>query len=283
MKPAWLNKKINLKSCSGLKELLRDLQVNTVCEQAMCPNMGECFSRNEATFLILGANCTRMCSFCNIKKSKPLELDLGEPNRVAQAVSRLNLRHVVITSVTRDDLADGGAGIFAQTVRLINQECLGVTVEVLIPDFKLSLDALAAVVKSNPQIIAHNVETVPSLYQAVRQGSDYLRSLKVLSSLKEISPLIKTKSGLMLGLGEKKEEVISVMRNLRSAGCDFLSLGQYLAPSQKHYPVKEYVAPEQFDFYKEEGKRLGFLYIQSSPYVRSSYMAADYLSSGILG
>ena len=278
MKPAWLNKKIDLKSCSALKEALRDLRLNTVCEQAMCPNIGECFSHNLATFLILGRYCTRMCSFCNIEKKKPLLVDLDEPVRVAEAVRRFSLKHVVITSVTRDDLDDGGAGIFAKTVSCIKQTSPGVAIEVLIPDFKLSLDALREVAGSCPHIIAHNIETVPSLYRVARQGANYARSLSVLRIIKKISPELKTKSGLMLGLGEKKEEVISVMEDLRSVDCDFLSIGQYLAPSQKHYPVKEYIAPEQFDYFKEKGKRLGFLHIQSSPYVRSSYMAAEYLS-----
>ena len=254
------------------------MRLDTVCEQAMCPNIGECFSRNVATFLILGRNCTRMCSFCNIGKAQPLEPDLDEPNRVAQAVARLGLKHVVITSVTRDDLADGGAGIFAKTVLSIKRNSPDVTIEVLIPDFKLSQSSLKVVVESGPQIIAHNIETVPSLYQVVRQGADYLRSLDLLRIIKEASPALKTKTGLMLGLGEKEEEVTAVMEDLRSVRCDFLSIGQYLAPSQAHYPVKEYIAPEQFDYYKEKGRKLGFLHIESSPYVRSSYMAAEYLS-----
>jgi len=277
MKPAWLNKKINFKSCSELKRALRDLRLNTVCEQAMCPNIGECFARNEATFLILGRNCTRMCSFCNIKKEKPLPADFDEPVRVAAAVERFGLKHVVITSVTRDDLEDGGAGIFAQTVLSIKQMAPDVAVELLIPDFKLSLEALRVVVESKPQIIAHNIETVPSLYRVARQGADYARSLSLLRMIKKISPKLKTKSGLMLGLGEKEAEVIAAMEDLRAVDCDFLSIGQYLAPSQMHYPVKEYIPPEKFDYYKEKGACLGFLHIQSSPYVRSSYRAADYL------
>ncbi|MDD5108245.1 MAG: lipoyl synthase [Candidatus Omnitrophica bacterium] len=278
MRPAWLNKKISLQNCSVMKRALRDLRVETVCEQAMCPNMGECFARNEATFLILGRSCTRMCSFCNINKSAPIAPDLDEPNRVAQAVRELGLKHVVITSVTRDDLVDGGAGIFAQTVLCVKQKSPNVLIEILIPDFKLSLDALGVVVESGPHIIAHNIETVPSLYRLVRQGANYARSFSLLRTLKKISPTLKTKSGLMLGLGEKEEEVILVMEHLRSVDCDFLSIGQYLAPSKQHYPVKEYVRPAQFDYYKEKGNELGFLHIESAPYVRSSYMAARYLS-----
>jgi len=278
MKPVWLDKKINLKSCSAMKEILRNLGVETVCEQALCPNMGECFTRNEATFLILGRNCTRRCSFCNIKRSKPLEPDLNEPGRVAQAVKYLSLKHVVITSVTRDDLTDGGAGIFAQTVTRIREKSSQVRIETLIPDFGLSWDALKIVADSKPDIIAHNLETVPSLYQQVRQGADYLGSLSLLRMINQISPGVKIKSGLMLGLGEKEEEILLVMQDLRSVGCDFLSIGQYLAPSKQHYPVKDYIAPEQFDYYKEKGRQLGFLHIESAPYARSSYMASNYLS-----
>ena len=236
------------------------------------------FSAKVATFLILGRNCTRNCSFCNIQKVKPLPVDRDEPQRVALAVAQLGLKHVVITSVTRDDLADGGAEIFANTVNQINQKVSGVTVELLIPDFGFSLDALKTVVDSHPQIIAHNLETVPSLYKIVRQGADYSNSLNLLRKIKEISPQLKTKSSLMLGLGEKAQEVFLVMNDLRSVECDLLSLGQYLAPSKKHYPVKEYIRPGVFQDYKEKAKQLGFLHIESGPYVRSSYLAAGYLS-----
>lgn len=278
MKPAWLNKKINLKDCLVMKQDLRNLGVETVCEQAMCPNMGECFSAKTATFLILGKNCTRNCRFCNIQKADPLAVDEQEPEKVAQAVRQLGLKHVVITSVTRDDLSDGGADIFAQTVNCIREKLPNVSVEILIPDFGFSLAALEIVAKAKPDIIAHNLETVPSLYRQVRQGSDYLRSLGVLRVLKEISPQLKTKSGLMLGLGEKMDEVLAVMQDLRSVHCDLLSIGQYLAPSKQHYPVKDYILPEQFDDYRQKAKEFGFLHIQSAPYVRSSYLAAQYLS-----
>ncbi|MCX5665720.1 MAG: lipoyl synthase [Candidatus Omnitrophica bacterium] len=276
MKPSWLNKKIQLGSCSEMKSLLRDMNLETVCEVASCPNIGECFSRSHATFLILGKQCTRSCSFCNVVKGRPLPPDAEEPARVAMAVKKLALKHVVITSVTRDDLMDGGAGIFADTVRHIRKSTSQVTIELLIPDFKLSLDSLRAVALSGPDIIAHNVETVPSLYRSVRQGSDYRRSLDVLTAIKKISQGLKTKSGIMLGLGEKEAEVITVMADLRAARCDFLSIGQYLAPSKLHYPVKEYVAPEQFAYYKEKGLSMGFSHIESGPYVRSSYMASEY-------
>ena len=278
MKPAWLNKKISLKDCSVMKQTLRSLRVETVCEQAMCPNIGECFSRKTATFLILGRNCTRRCGFCNVQKAKPLPVDRDEPERVAQAVGQLGLKHVVITSVTRDDLSDGGAEIFVQTIRLIRKKLPQVKIETLIPDFGLSVDALKIVVDAKPDIIAHNLETVPLLYKTVRQGADYRGSLGLLGMLKKFAPQLKTKSGLMLGLGEKTDEVLAVMRDLRSVECDLLSIGQYLAPSQKHYPVKDYISLEQFDYYKEKARELGFLHIQSAPYVRSSYLAAEYLA-----
>lgn len=277
-KPEWLNKKISFKDCVAMKQVLRSLRVETVCEQAICPNIGECFSAKIATFLILGKNCTRMCSFCNIQKDKPLPVDENEPERVTQAIGRLSLKHVVITSVTRDDLSDGGAGIFAQTVKQIREKLPQVKIEILIPDFGFSEDALKIVLDARPDIIAHNLETVPSLYKIVRQGADYSGSLNLLGRINKMDLGIKIKSGLMLGLGESQAEVLAVMQDLRSVGCDLLSIGQYLAPSQKHYPVKEYVSLKQFADYKEKAKVLGFLHVQSAPYVRSSYMAAEYLS-----
>ena len=277
MKPTWLNKRINLGACADVKQLLRDLRVETVCEQALCPNMGECFGRKEATFLILGRNCTRMCSFCNVEKANPSPVDLDEPRRVAEAVESLSLKHVVITSVTRDDLLDGGASVFKDTVLNIRKKNPKIAIELLIPDFRLSFAALTIAATSGADIIAHNVETVPSLYSNVRQGADYLRSLEVLKIVKELSPQTKIKSGIMLGLGETEEEVCAVMKDLRLVGCDFLSIGQYLAPSSRHYPVKEYISPQKFDNYKNKGEDLGFLHIESAPYVRSSYAAAEYL------
>ena len=277
MKPAWLNKKINLGACTGMKRTLRNLGVETVCEQAMCPNMGECFARSEATFLILGTQCTRLCSFCNVKKGAPAPPDPAEPQRVAVAVERLGLRHVVITSVTRDDLADGGAAAFTETVTRVRRQSPRTTIEVLIPDFQLCSEALQAVADASPDIIAHNLETVPSLYQWVRQGSDYKRSLEVLRLVKVFAPSRKTKSGLMLGMGETQEEVTVVMKDLRAANCDFLSLGQYLAPGIENFPVKEYITPEQFDLYGEQARAMGFAHVESAPYVRSSYAAGDYL------
>lgn len=277
-RPAWLKKKIDLSSLSSTKNLLRDLKLETVCEQALCPNIGECFACAQATFLILGTQCTRSCSFCNVAKGAPGPLDESEPARVGQAVKALGLRHVVVTSVTRDDLVDGGAGIFAKTVLEIRKNVPAAKIEILIPDFKLSLEALRCVIESSPDIIAHNVETVPSLYQTVRKGSNYQRSLEVLRNIKSISPRIKTKSGIMLGLGEEGDEVLGVLSDLRNALCDFLSIGHYLAPSAKHHSVVEYIAPDQFDYYKKEALGLGFLHVASGPYVRSSYMAEEYLS-----
>jgi lipoic acid synthetase len=276
-RPYWLDKKIDLGAYSGMKHKLRSLGVETVCEQAMCPNAGECFGRGEATFLILGKNCTRACSFCNVDKSDPFPPDKDEPWRVAEAVARFKLKHVVVTSVTRDDLPDGGAEIFTETVLSIRNISPETTIEILIPDFKLSTGSLNMVASSLPDIIAHNIETVPSLYSTVRKGSDYVRSLGVLKVLKGISADIKTKSGVMLGLGESEEELYNVMRDLRSVGCDFLSIGQYLAPSKRHHPVKDYVAPEKFRIYREKGFELGFRHVESGPYVRSSYMAKAYV------
>jgi lipoic acid synthetase len=275
-KPEWLNKKISLGACSQVKELLKDMRLHTVCEEALCPNMGECFARRQATFIILGAVCTRSCRFCGISKGRPLPADSSEPKRVAEAVSRLGLNHAVITSVTRDDLADGGAALFAETVSCV-RSLGGVSVETLIPDFKAERSSLRVLAEASPDIIAHNVETVPALYGRVRpNGAVYERSLEVLRILKETVPRIPLKSGLMLGLGEKKDEVLAVFDDLVSAGCEFLSIGQYLAPSKEHFPVQEYIKPEAFEEYREAALARGFAFVKSGPYVRSSYCASDY-------
>ena len=277
-RPPWLNKKINLKVCHNLKMLLRDLNLHTICEEASCPNISECFSKGTVTFLILGNICTRNCRFCGVKKGKPSPVDKEEPERVAEGVRRLNIRHVVITSVTRDDLPDGGAEQFAQTIISIKKRIEKITIEVLIPDFKGNKESIGKVVEANPDIIGHNVETVPRLYPDVRQAADYSRSLNVLKTVKELSNSIYTKSGLMLGLGEKEEEVIEVFKSLRGVDCDFLSLGQYLSPNLKAYPVKEYIHPDKFNDYRKRALSLGFLYVASGPYVRSSYLAEEYLN-----
>ena len=261
--------------------MLKPLSLNTVCREAGCPNISECFSKGEATFMILGKVCTRNCSFCGVEKGEPSKLDPQEPERVAEAVHRLKLRHAVITSVTRDDLDDGGAEAFVETILAIREKVSGVTVEVLIPDFKGDRRSVRKVVEARPDIIGCNVETVPGFYKEVRPEADYRLSLELLRAVKEFSngKRIFTKSGLMLGLGESEEELLSAFSDLRNAECDFLSLGQYLAPSSSHYPVKEYITPRKFLYYKDQALEAGFLYAASGPYVRSSYRASEYLNS----
>jgi lipoic acid synthetase len=274
-KPEWLRKKINQGEQAGMRRLLGELHLNTVCQQALCPNISECFSCGQATFLILGTNCTRQCSFCNVEKTAPLPVDPHEPARIAEAVQRLKLSHVVITSPTRDDLPDGGALIYAATVAAIRSASPETRIELLIPDLQSDPDSLRCVVTSQPDIIAHNVETVPRLYH-VRSGADYRRSLEVLRICRELAPMISTKSGIMLGMGEQDEEVRQVMRDLCAVGCRYLSIGQYLAPSREHYPVQEYIRPELFERLREAGLELGFSHVESGPYVRSSYHAGEY-------
>ena len=274
-KPEWLRKKVNQGEQAGMRQLLGELRLNTVCQQALCPNISECFSCGQATFLILGANCTRQCSFCNIEKSSPLPVDPDETVRVAAAVQRLNLSHVVITSPTRDDLPDGGASIYSAAVSAIRAASPGTRIELLIPDLQADPASLSCIVASQPDIIAHNVETVPRLYH-VRSGADYHRSLNVLRLCRELGPEIGTKSGIMLGMGENPDEVTQVMQDLRAVGCQYFSIGQYLAPSRKHYPVQAYIRPEEFDRLRDEGLELGFSHVESGPYVRSSYHAGEY-------
>lgn len=278
-KPEWLQKKINPAAHAEMEGLLGELRLHTVCQEARCPNITECFRERQATFLILGADCTRLCSFCNVTKKTPLPPDAGEPARVAEAVARLRLAHVVITSPTRDDLVDGGAGHYAETIAAIRSVSLVTTVELLIPDFQGSAESLRAVVAAAPDIIGHNVETVPRLYH-IRAGADYGRSLAVLGTLKALAPAGKTKSGIMLGLGEAEEEVLQVMADLREVGCSYLSLGQYLAPSRGHHAVHEFVRPEVFERLREKGEAMGFAHVESGPYVRSSYHAAHYGAEG---
>lgn len=275
-KPEWLRKKVRQGDQSEMQRLLGELRLNTVCQQALCPNISECFSCGQATFLILGKNCTRQCSFCNVEKTVPLAVDREEPGRVAEAVSRLKLSHVVITSPTRDDLPDGGADLYAATVAAIRAASPATRIELLIPDFQGDLRCLEIVTAARPDIIAHNLETVPRLYQ-IRSGADYGRSLKVLHRCGELAPEIRIKSGIMLGMGETEEEVLKVLRHLRGVGCDYLSIGQYLAPSRRHYPVQEYVPPERFDTLRDAALGLGFSHVESGPYVRSSYHAGKYV------
>ncbi|MCF7908020.1 MAG: lipoyl synthase [Candidatus Omnitrophica bacterium] len=279
-KPAWLKKNINLSLNHKLKTRLRNLSLNTVCEESRCPNISECFSKQVATFLILGDVCTRGCSFCLIGKGKPGQLDFNEPQRIAQAAKLLNLNYLVITSPTRDDLLDGGAAIFVETVREILALDPKKRVELLIPDFLGKKDSIEKVVESGAETIAHNLETVPKLYKKVRKGASYRRSLFVLETTKKLNQRIFTKTGLMFGLGEKEKEVKRVLADLNSIGCDFLTLGQYLPPSRNNYPLKSYVHPDTFDYFKNYALKLGFKNVISGPYVRSSYMA-HLMSSGL--
>lgn len=274
-KPEWLRKRVNTADQTRMLRLLEELRLNTVCRQALCPNISECFGCNQATFLILGTSCTRSCSFCNVDKSQPVAPDQGEPLRVAQAVARLGLSHVVITSPTRDDLADGGAGIYADTVRAIRAGTDATTIELLIPDFGGSGQSLETVLASGPGIMAHNLETVPRLYH-IRAGAEYSRSLELLRRCGASEPAVRVKSGIMLGLGEEEREVLELFRDLRAAGCVYLSIGQYLAPSRRHYPVQEYVTPERFDYLRDRAREMGFIHVESGPYVRSSYHASRY-------
>lgn len=275
--PDWLKKRINPgDEFRKTEKILKDLELNTVCQAAHCPNIGECFSRGTATFMILGRYCTRNCRFCDVKhKDKPAAVDQKEPERIAEAAARLNLEHVVITSVTRDDLDDGGSQQFVRVVEAIKDIDSSISVEVLTPDFKGDKSDIKRVVKSNPEVYNHNLETVPRLYEKVRAGADYKRSLQVLKTVKEINSNIISKSGIMLGLGEKEREVISVMDDLIDTGCDILTIGQYLQPSKNHIEVKSFVTPEQFEKYKEIGEEMGFEIVVSGPLVRSSFQAKE--------
>ena len=273
-KPEW----IKIKKPMGLhntKRILRSYGLSTVCEEARCPNIGECFSRPTATFMILGSKCTRNCGFCSVKSSIPEPLDPEEPRRVAMAAKEMGLRYVVITSVTRDDLSDGGAGHFAETVSCVRRYLPETKVEILTPDFKGNLNSLNTALNSRPDVFNHNVETVPRLYQAVRPLAGYRRSLYILEYVKKAAPEIYTKSGLMLGLGEGLDEVIDVLRELRSIGCDIITIGQYLRPSRFKLPVIEYIRPEIFEELRLKALSMGFKYVASAPFVRSSMNAEE--------
>ncbi|GLI57887.1 lipoyl synthase [Propionigenium maris DSM 9537] len=280
-KPQWLRIKIpNNGGNRRVEKLMDDLSLNTVCREANCPNRAECYSKGTATFMILGRNCTRGCRFCNVRSAEPQCVDEREPARVARAVKEMGLRYVVVTSVTRDDLPDGGASQFRRTIEEIKKINRDVAVEVLIPDFQGSLNSLVDVLEPLPEILNHNIETVPRLYEEVRPEADYERSLELIRRAKEIDGRVKTKSGIMLGLGETREEVVEVFRDLRRNGCDFLTLGQYLAPSKEHLPVREYVTPEDFNWYREKALELGFEGVASDPLVRSSYKAWELYEGG---
>jgi lipoic acid synthetase len=277
-KPPWLRVRgPSEKHLSAMKSMLDDLHLHTVCESAICPNVGTCFAKGTATFMILGDICTRNCGFCSVKHSTPLPVDPEEPLHVAQAAKKLNLKHVVITSVTRDDLPDGGAKQFAETIHQINRLLPGASTDVLIPDLRESKENLKIVTDAKPTILAHNLETVPGLYKTARQYSSYKASLKILDWSKELDPDIYTKSGIMLGLGETRKEVLHTMQDLRKVKCDFLTIGQYLRPTPKNVEVYEYIHPDIFDHYKEEGERMGFAYVASAPFVRSSFHAEEAL------
>jgi lipoyl synthase len=263
-------------STDALERLRPYLQgAHTVCESAQCPNRGDCFSHGAATFMLLGDVCTRNCGFCAVTSGVPALPDPTEPELIARAIAGLGLRYAVLTSVTRDDLPDGGAGVFAAALRVIHSASPGCRVETLIPDFQGDGASLQTVLEAKPAVLNHNLETVPRLYPQVRPQATYARSLRLLAKVKELRPATPTKSGLMLGLGETEAEVIAVMRDLRSAGCDLLTLGQYLRPSLAHLPVAEYLPPEVFDVYQRRGLEMGFAYVASAPLVRSSYAAAE--------
>ncbi len=277
--PSWIRRRFPpQEEWERVQKLLRTLTLHTVCESARCPNMGECFRRGTATFLILGNTCTRSCRFCAVEKGTPESPDPKEPERVAEAARQLGLKHVVVTSVTRDDLPDGGAGHFAATIKAIRERLPQATVEVLIPDFLGREEALDIVLAAHPDVLNHNVETVPRLYPLVRPQANYGRSLWLLRRAKEKVPDLLTKSGLMVGLGETKEEVRAVLRDLREALCDIVTIGQYLRPSARHLPVSAYIPPEEFEDYREYAFRLGFLGVASGPFVRSSYRAEEFVT-----
>jgi lipoic acid synthetase len=275
-KPDWLKIRLESgKNLSSVKAVLSRLSLNTVCSAANCPNKMECFNRGTATFLIMGDVCTRRCRFCNIDAGKPSPLDPQEPGRIADAAEELGLKHVVITSVTRDDLADGGAGHYAKTVAAVRERTPGVRIEVLIPDFQGDETALRTVLHAGPDILNHNVETVPRLYRDVRPQAEYTRSIELLRRSSTYAPQIITKSGIMAGLGETEDEVLSVLQDLQDAGCAMLTIGQYLPPSSRHYPVQEYVEPARFAAYRKAAYGLGFKAVASAPLVRSSYHAEE--------
>ena len=275
--PPWLKAKApGHPNYLDIKHLIADLRLNTVCESAQCPNIGECWGQRTATFMILGDICTRSCGFCAIKTGRPVGLDEGEPERVAAAIAHLDLRHAVITSVNRDELPDGGAEIFARTITAVHQRCPQTSVEVLIPDFKGDWDALATVMAAGPDILNHNIECPPSLYYKMRPQAQYDRSLELLRRAHEMGPA-PTKSGMMLGAGETRDEIAQSIRDLAAAECAILTLGQYLSPSPNHVPVERFVDPDEFAAWRHFALELGFRHVESGPLVRSSYHAADQL------
>jgi lipoic acid synthetase len=283
-RPGWIRAPAPTgENYQDVRTLIESLRLHTVCESARCPNVGECWNHRTATFMILGNVCTRRCGFCAISKGGPLPVDYDEPRRVAEAAAALNLRYAVVTSVNRDDRKDGGAELFALTIRAIRERQPGCKVEVLIPDFQGSHAAMDMVIDAAPDVLNHNTETVPRLYRQVRLGARYERSLEILAYSKKVRPDIPTKSGVMLGLGELIDEVLQVMRDLRAHDVDILTIGQYLRPSQKHLPVIRYATPEEFADLRRAGQEMGFAHVESGPLVRSSYHAAEGHAAGITG
>ncbi|MBN9543193.1 MAG: lipoyl synthase [Alphaproteobacteria bacterium] len=275
-KPEWIRVKAPIsREYNATRDLIKNLKLNTVCEEAACPNIGECWAQKHATVMILGSVCTRACRFCNVETGMPDKLDPHEPERLAEAVGKLGLEHVVITSVDRDDLPDGGAKHFAECITKIRQSSPNTTIEVLTPDFLRKDGALEIVVEARPDVYNHNIETVPSLYHRIRPGAKYFHSLNLLYKVKELDPTIFTKSGIMVGLGETDEEIVQVMDDLRAANVDFMTIGQYLQPTPKHAEVTRFVTPEQFNNLGRLARVKGFLMVASSPLTRSSYHAGD--------
>jgi len=275
-KPAWIRVKApGTNAFDGTRQTLRRHNLHTVCEEAACPNIGECWSKRHATVMIMGDVCTRACAFCNVATGKPAPLDPDEPMRTGQAIAELGLTHVVVTSVDRDDLADGGATHFARAIAAIRKAAPDTTIEVLTPDFMRKTHALELVLKAHPDVFNHNIETVPSLYRRIRPGADFIHSASLLKEAKRLDPAVFTKSGLMVGLGETDDEVERVMDDLRAADVDFLTIGQYLQPTRKHAAVDRFVTPERFADYKRLAEAKGFLLVASTPLTRSSYHAAD--------
>jgi lipoic acid synthetase len=275
-KPDWIRAKApTSEGYQSTHSIMRNLNLKTVCEEAACPNIGECWSKKHATMMIMGGTCTRACAFCNIATGKPELLDKFEPQRVAIAVKELGLKHIVITSVDRDDLEDGGAEHFVKTISRIRAEAPGTTIEILTPDFRRKEESIDQVAKARPDVFNHNLETVPRLYPTIRPGARYFSSLRLLQRVKEVDPTIFTKSGIMVGLGETKEEVLQVMDDMRAADIDFLTIGQYLQPTAKHAAVDRFVTPEEFETYATIARAKGFLLVSATPMTRSSYHADD--------
>lgn len=272
--PQWLKRQMPIQAIENMNRLLKEFDLHTVCRSARCPNAGECFKNKEATFMILGNICTRNCRFCSVKNGFPEAPDSDEPYRIAEAVKKLGLEYVVVTSVTRDDLLDGGANHFAAVIRAIRFHNQDIKIEILTPDFYNNINSIDKVIQANPDVFAHNMETVPRLYSKIRPHANYRNSLSILNYAKNNSDIL-TKSGIIIGLGEKDEEILEIIKDLRQAGCDILTIGQYLKPSKDCLDVEEFITPEQFEYYKNYAENLGIAYVASAPLVRSSYKAKE--------